>query len=100
MCYNIIIAREQRKKLYKTRKKLVIYMKKFEKMNEEIIELNGEVEKMGIIENEDGLFELTEKENTDAFEVVDVIYENGTYYVDYNETSKWADSNIIIGSLI
>lgn len=75
-------------------------MRKFKKMNEEIVELYGELEQKGILENEDGLFELCDVENKDSFTTVDVIYEDGTYYVDYSEASRWSNSNIIVGSLI
>lgn len=75
-------------------------MKKFITMNEgaEII-LNGKVEEYGILENEYNEYELCEKENEESFTIVDVIYENGTYYVDFTETSKWFNSNIELGNM-
>lgn len=73
-------------------------MKNFKSIDGIDFELNGEIEEYGILENEDGLFELCDKDNENSFQTVDVIYEDGTYYVDYHEASEWADSNIIIGS--
>ena len=73
-------------------------MRKFKRLDGEELELNGKVEEYGILENEDGLYELCDKENENSFVTVDVVYEDGTYYVDFNEPSKWADSNIVIGS--
>lgn len=75
-------------------------MKKFKKMNDEIIELYGEIERVGILENEnDGLFEVCEPDNDDAFTTVDAIYEDGTYYVDYNERSRWS-GNVVCGEML
>lgn len=74
-------------------------MKIFKSLDGEKLELNGEVTKYGILENEDGLYELCEKENENSFLTVDVIEENGIMYVDFNETSEWAESNIIVGEL-
>lgn len=74
-------------------------MKKFKSLDGEELELNGEVKEYGILENEDGLYELCDKENENSFTTVDVIEENGTMYVDFDEVSYWADSNIIVGSL-
>lgn len=73
-------------------------MKNFKRLDGEELQLNGEVEEYGILENKDGLYELCDKENENSFRTVDVIYANGTYYVDFNEPSEWADSNIVIGS--
>lgn len=72
-------------------------MKNFKSIDGVDFELNGEVKEYGILENQDGLYELCDKENENSFTTVDVIYENGTYYVDFNEPSEWADSNIVVG---
>lgn len=74
-------------------------MKKFKSLEGEELELNGEVKEYGILENEDGLYELCNKDNENSFTTVDVIEENGTMYVDFNEVSDWADSNIVVGAL-
>ena len=74
-------------------------MRKFKSLDGEELELNGEVKEYGILENVDGLYELCDKENENSFTTVDVIEENGTMYVDFNEVSEWADSNIVVGSL-
>ena len=74
-------------------------MEKFISLDGEKIKLNGEVELKGICENDDGLYELCDKNDDRAFFRVKVVYENGNYYVDYNEVSEWADSNIIIGRI-
>ena len=74
-------------------------MKIFKSLDGEELKLNGEVKEYGILENEDGLYELCDKENENSFTTVDVIEENGTMYVDFDEVSYWADSNIIVGSL-
>ena len=74
-------------------------MRKFKSLDGEELELNGEVKEYGILENEDGLYELCDKENENSFTTVDVIEENGIMYVDFNEVSDWADSNIVVGSL-
>lgn len=72
-------------------------MRKFKSIDGEEIELNGELEEYGITETEDGLFELCDKDDENSFITVDVITENGIRYVDYNEVSVWADSNIKVG---
>lgn len=72
-------------------------MKNFKSIDGVNFELNGEVEEYGILENADGLYELCDKENENSFTTVDVVYEDGTYYVDFNEPSEWADSNIVVG---
>ena len=74
-------------------------MRKFKSLDGEELKLNGEVKEYGILENEDGLYELCDKENENSFTTVDVIEENGTMYVDFNEVSDWADSNIVVGAL-
>lgn len=74
-------------------------MRKFKSLDGEELELNGEVVEYGILENEDGLYELCDKNDENSFTTVDVIEENGTMYVDFNEVSEWADSNIVVGSL-
>lgn len=74
-------------------------MKKFKSLDGEELELYGEVTEYGILENKDGLYELCEKENENSFLTVDVIEENGIMYVDFNEPSEWAESNIIVGEL-
>lgn len=74
-------------------------MKKFKSLDGEELELYGEVTEYGILENEDGLYELCEKENENSFLTVDVIEENGIMYVDFNEPSQWAESNIVVGDL-
>ena len=74
-------------------------MKKFKSLDGEELELYGEVTEYGILENEDGLYELCEKENENSFLTVDVIEENGIMYVDFNEPSEWAESNNIVGEL-
>ena len=74
-------------------------MRKFKSLDGEELELNGEVKEYGILENVDGLYELCDKENENSFTTVDVIEENGTMYVDFNEVSEWVDSNIVVGSL-
>lgn len=74
-------------------------MKKFKSLDGEELELYGEVTEYGILENEDGLYELCEKENENSFLTVDVIEENGIMYVDFNEPSEWAESNIVVGDL-
>lgn len=72
----------------------------FRKLDEEEILLNEKKEKYGILENEDGLYELCNKDNENSFLTVDVVYEDGIYYVSFDEPSEWADSNIVIGYLI
>lgn len=74
-------------------------MKKFKSLDGEELELNGEVVEYGILENEDGLYELCNKNDENSFTTVDVIEENGIMYVDFDEVSEWADSNIVVGSL-
>ena len=74
-------------------------MRKFKSLDGEELELNGEVKEYGILENEDGLYELCDKDNENSFTTVDVIEENGTMYVDFNEVSDWADSNVTVGAL-
>lgn len=74
-------------------------MKKFKSLDGEELELNGEVKEYGILENADGLYELCDKNDENSFTTVDVIEENGTMYVDFNEVSEWADSNIVVGLL-
>lgn len=73
-------------------------MKKFTSIDGEELELNGEVKEYGIRQiEEDGLYELCDKNDKDSFITVDVIEENGIMYVDFNEVSEWADSNIVVG---
>lgn len=72
-------------------------MKKFKNIDGEEFELNGELEEYGILENEDGLYELCDKDSENSFTTVDVITENGIKYVEFNEISVWADSNIKVG---
>lgn len=74
-------------------------MRKFKSLDGEELELNGEVKEYGILENEDGLYELCDKDNENSFTTIDVIEENGTMYVNFNEVSDWADSNIVVGAL-
>lgn len=76
-------------------------MIKFKTLDGEELELNGEVKKCGILQNDDnyGLFELCDVDNENSFTTVDVIEENGTMYVDFNEVSRWVDSNIVVGAL-
>lgn len=76
-------------------------MKKFKTLDGEELELNGEVKEYGVLQNDDnyGLYELCELDNENSFTTVDVIEENGMLYVDFNEVSEWADSNIVVGSL-
>lgn len=74
-------------------------MKKFKSLDGEELELNGEVKEYGILENEDGLYELCNKNDENSFTTVDVIEENGIMYVDFNEVSCWADNNIVVGLL-
>lgn len=73
-------------------------MKKFKCIDGEELELNGEVKEYGIKQlEEDGLYELCDKNDEDSFTTVDVIEENGIMYVDFNEVSQWADSNVVVG---
>lgn len=73
-------------------------MKKFRSFDGEELELNGEVKEYGIKQLEkDGLYELCDKNDEDSFTTVDVIEENGIMYVDFNEVSQWADSNVVVG---
>ena len=73
-------------------------MKKFTSIDGEELELNGEVREYGIKQiEEDGLYELCDKNDKDSFITVDVIEENGIMYVDFNEVSEWADSNVVVG---
>lgn len=73
-------------------------MKKFTSIDGEELELNGEVKEYGIRQiEEDGLYELCDKNDKDSFITVDVIEENGIMYVDFNEVSQWADSNVVVG---
>lgn len=73
-------------------------MKKFRSIDGEELELNGEVKEYGIKQlEEDGLYELCDKNDKDSFTTVDVIEENGIMYVDFNEVSQWADSNVVVG---
>lgn len=74
-------------------------MRRFKSLDGEELELYGEVTEYGILENEDGLYELCDKENENSFTTVDIIEENGIMYVDFNEPSEWAESNIIVGKL-
>lgn len=74
-------------------------MKKFKSLDGEELELYGEVTEYGILENKDGLYELCDKKDENSFLTVDVIEENGIMYVDFNEPSKWAESNIVVGDL-
>lgn len=73
-------------------------MRNFKSIDGEELELTGEIEEYGILENEDGLYELCNKNNDNSFTTVDVIYENGIYYVDFNEVSEWADNNVVVGT--
>ena len=72
-------------------------MKKFKSLDGEELELNGEVEQYGILQNDDELYELCDKDDERSFAIVDVIKENGMCYVGFNEVSEWADSNIVVG---
>ena len=72
-------------------------MKNFKSIDGIDYELNGEFEENGIFENQDGLYELCDKNNENSFTTVNVICEDNTYYVDFNEPSEWAESNIIVG---
>ena len=72
-------------------------MKKFKSLDGEELELYGEVKEQGILENEDGLYELCEKDNENSFTTVEVVEEDGIYYVDFNEPSEWATNNIKVG---
>ena len=74
-------------------------MRKFKSLDGEELELYGEVKEYGILENEDGLYELCDKENEESFLTVDVIQEKGKFYVDFNEPSEWAYSNVVVGRL-
>lgn len=74
-------------------------MRKFKSLDGQELELYGEVTEYGILENEDGLYELCDKGSENSFTTVTVVTENGTMYVDFNEPSEWADSNIIVGAL-
>lgn len=74
-------------------------MKKFKSLDGEELELYGEVTEYGILENKDGLYELCDKKDENSFLTVDVIEENGIMYVDFNEPSQWAESNIVVGDL-
>lgn len=74
-------------------------MKMFKSLDGEKIELGNEIEKYGILENEDGLYELCNIDNENSFLTVNVIEENGNLYVNFNEPSEWADSNIVVGEL-
>ena len=74
-------------------------MKNFKSLDREELELYGEVVEYGILENADGLYELCDKNNDDSFITVDAIEENGKIYVNFNEPSEWAESNIIVGEL-
>lgn len=74
-------------------------MRKFKSLDGQELELYGEVTEYGILENEDGLYELCDKNDKNSFTTVTVVAENGTMYVDFNEPSEWADSNIIVGAL-
>ena len=72
-------------------------MKKFKSLDGEELELNGEVEQYGILQNDDELYELCDKDDERSFTTVDVIKESGICYVGFNEVSEWADSNIVVG---
>ena len=76
-------------------------MKKFKSLDGKELELNGEVKEYGIRQNDDnyGLYELCDSDDENSFTTVDVIEENGIMYVDFNEVSNWADSNIVVGAL-
>lgn len=74
-------------------------MKMFKSLDGEKIELGNKIEKYGILENEDGLYELCNIDNENSFLTVNVIEENGNLYVNFNEPSEWADSNIVVGEL-
>ena len=74
-------------------------MRKFKSLDGEELQINAEVKENGILENEDGLYELCDKDNENSFTTIDVIEENGTMYVNFNEVSDWADSNIVVGAL-
>ncbi len=76
-------------------------MKKFKSLDGKELELNGEVKEYGILQNDDnyGLYELCDPDDENSFTTVDVIEENGIMYVDFNEVSNWADSNIVVGAL-
>lgn len=72
-------------------------MKNFKSIDGIDYELNGEFEEKGIFENQDGLYELCDKSNENSFTTVNVICEDNTYYVDFNEPSEWTESNVIVG---
>ena len=72
-------------------------MRNFKSLDGEELELNGEVEQYGILQNDDELYELCDKDDERSFTTVDVIEENGIKYVGFNEVSEWADSNIVVG---
>lgn len=72
-------------------------MKKFKTLDGEELELYGEVKQYGILQNKDELYELCDKDDERSFTTVDVIEENGIKYVEFNEVSFWADSNIVVG---
>ena len=76
-------------------------MTKFKSLDGEELLLNGELKKYGILQNDDnyGLYELCDVDNENSFTTVDVIEEDGIMYVDFNEPSDWADSNIVVGAL-
>lgn len=72
-------------------------MKNFKSIDGVDYELSGEFEEKGIFENQDGLYELCDKNNENSFTTVNVICEDNTYYVDFNEPSEWAENNVIVG---
>lgn len=72
-------------------------MRKFKSLDGEELELNGEVEQYGILQNDDELYELCDKNDERSFTTVDVIEEGEIKYVGFNEVSEWADSNIVVG---
>lgn len=76
-------------------------MKKFKLFDtKEIIELYGDIEEYGIKEEEYNLYSLCAPNDKDIFTTVNVIIENGVYYVDFNEVSKWDIDNLKIGCFI
>ncbi|MDO4282324.1 MAG: hypothetical protein Q4D02_01695 [Clostridia bacterium] len=72
-------------------KKFIGEFKKIEKIVRE-----EDTERKGIAE-EDGEYILVEKDDERAIMTVEVAYVDGEYLVDFNEPSKWYNSNIVLG---
>ena len=78
-----------------------IIFKPLDKDKEEKVFYDNTIILVGIKQNrKDGLYSLCSIKDKKCIYNTYAIYDNGIYYVDFNEISEWADWNIVVGTFI